>query len=286
MGGRHITITADVLLLQSSNVMRKFVPTNALIERQSLPYSWHQRGTNASRSASYLNSAYYVFDFRQLLRLLQLVALHRRRKQILSACSMLCRALRRINVKEFRHTARRRTFSKCAPPLDCKIKHFGFYIFQSRSLSFPTSSKIFNLCHVPMQETAQLSSLRISLIPSHLIKDFDRFLVYFKRKCYERTIEASLNYDKVQRPCKAGTAATAPTPLHCYEYTYICPTYKLAKATNIVPRLVCPPRSLPAVLQAMNVKGAMNAPVLEQYYCKCISWNLKTIEASVAFLSA
>ena len=92
MGGRHITITADVLLLQSSSVIRKFVPTNALIERQSLPYSWHQRGTNASRSASYLNSVYYVLDFRQLLRLLQLLALHRRRKQILSVvcCAALC----------------------------------------------------------------------------------------------------------------------------------------------------------------------------------------------------
>ena len=83
-------------------------------------------------------------------------------------------------------------------------------------------------------------------------------------------------------------AATAPTPLHCYEYTYICPTYKLAKATNIVLRLVCPSSAFIAcsTRQAMNVKGAMNAPVLEQYYCKCISWNLKTIEASVAFLSA
>ena len=43
MGEGHITISADVLLLQSSSVMRKSMPINALIERS---YSWHQKGTN------------------------------------------------------------------------------------------------------------------------------------------------------------------------------------------------------------------------------------------------
>ena len=39
MGEGHIKISADVLLLQSSSVMRKSMPINALIERS-------YRGTN------------------------------------------------------------------------------------------------------------------------------------------------------------------------------------------------------------------------------------------------
>ena len=46
--------TADVLLLQSSNVMSKSMSIHALTERSSLPDSWHIRVCNgiASRSAS------------------------------------------------------------------------------------------------------------------------------------------------------------------------------------------------------------------------------------------
>ena len=36
--------TADILLLQSSNVMRKSMSMHALTERSSLPDSWDQRG--------------------------------------------------------------------------------------------------------------------------------------------------------------------------------------------------------------------------------------------------
>ena len=44
--GRSISLSKlhDVLLLQSSNVMRKSMPIHTLIERLSLPDSWHQRG--------------------------------------------------------------------------------------------------------------------------------------------------------------------------------------------------------------------------------------------------
>ena len=43
MGRRHIQQTADVLLLQSSNVMRKSMSIHALIDI-ILACSWHQRG--------------------------------------------------------------------------------------------------------------------------------------------------------------------------------------------------------------------------------------------------
>ena len=39
-GTLHFTQTADVLLLQSSNVMRKSMSIHALIETSSLPDSW------------------------------------------------------------------------------------------------------------------------------------------------------------------------------------------------------------------------------------------------------
>ena len=65
--------TADVLLLQSSNVMRKSKSIHALTERSSLPDSWHKRGMQHNLQANSKYKKLKFFTYGSLLAFLKFV---------------------------------------------------------------------------------------------------------------------------------------------------------------------------------------------------------------------